>query len=176
MVKTIKDIFPDQIRLRSRWRRFPGVAGDCWEWIGKQCDAGYGIAFVDGKPKAAHRLSYVLSHGSISPGYEICHKCDVHCCCNPDHLFSALPEQNQLDRWKWKFVSKGKFIAGDYEEWRDWVLFRAFLPKAVLPEGQAWQAPSVTQVLMKTDKRYKLEFSRGVRSRKKNRRSRRRNI
>jgi len=117
MAKTIREIFPNQIRLRARYNRFPAVVGDCWEWIGKR-DQDYGIAKIDGRAIRAHRLSFILAFGSVPMHCEVCHKCDVRCCCNPDHLFAAIPELNQIDRWKWKFVVGDRFLPGDYEQWR----------------------------------------------------------
>ena len=146
MARSLLDLYPEKIRLRSRLNRFPGVNGACWEWIGQRCDADYGIAFLHGRRIGAHRLSWLVTHGSVPRGYEVCHKCDVHCCCNPDHLFVALPEQNQLDRWKWSFVKRGKFVAGDYEEWRKIYLFSKSWFE---PEKVQWQTPFIKQISSK---------------------------
>lgn len=49
---------------------------DCWEWTGAKTSLGYGKVMVNGKTIGAHRISYLLSRGSILSGLEIMHKCD----------------------------------------------------------------------------------------------------
>lgn len=121
MKKTIWDLYPGKLRRNASPKRFPGVVGDCWEWTGPKDGAGYGVA---GR-YTAHRYSFIIEHGSIRPNLCVCHKCDIRPCCNPDHLFLGTNEQNLLDRWKWSFVVDGKFIPGDYDHWREDVLFKS---------------------------------------------------
>ena len=75
----------------------------CWEWVGCK-RRGYGHTIIgsrkDGTRKtiAAHRLSYLIFHGEIPAGMEICHKCDNPSCINPDHLFAGTRQDNIDDR------------------------------------------------------------------------------
>jgi len=84
-----------------------------------------------------------MSLGIIPPGIQVCHKCDVRHCCNPDHLFLGTREQNNLDRWKWHFVKNGKFLPGDYDQWREETLFRCSWEKSdreLIDELGQWEA------------------------------------
>lgn len=69
----------------------------CWIWHGCKDGAGYGYVSAMSRPVSAHRIAYVIAHGSIPKGLEICHRCDTPLCVNPDHLFAATHEENMRD-------------------------------------------------------------------------------
>lgn len=83
----------------------------CWPWKGPINDHGYGrfSICIDGKPKweLAHRVSFELVKGPILPGFFICHSCDVHHCCQPEHLLPGTASDNIADA-----VSKGRMAHG----------------------------------------------------------------
>ena len=60
---------------------------DCIEWTGALTEGGYGYytAGIVGE-KAAHRIAYVLTFGSIPKGLEPDHLCRNRKCINPYHL------------------------------------------------------------------------------------------
>jgi hypothetical protein len=70
----------------------------CWLWTGNRNVYGYGV-LRDGATKLhlAHRFSYALHNGSISPKMVIRHKCDTPACVNPNHLEEGTQAQNIQD-------------------------------------------------------------------------------
>lgn len=78
---------------------------ECWLWIGPRSGHGYGSFAFSGKQVMAHRFAYELAHGAIPPGKLVCHRCDIHLCCNPAHLFLGTHKDNSQDA-----VRKGRLI------------------------------------------------------------------
>lgn len=78
---------------------------DCWPWLGHLLRTGYGVAYLDGQHTTAHRVAYILFHGSIPEGMTIDHLCHTKACklgddcphrrcCNPRHLELVTPKEN----------------------------------------------------------------------------------
>lgn len=88
------------------WRLVEPVPTEvgCWLWRGSMNNKGYGV-FGDGREgsRLAHRFSWTLRNGPIADGAQICHRCDVPLCVNPDHHFVCDQGQNVRDA-----VQKGR--------------------------------------------------------------------
>lgn len=95
---------------KERFWRFVkrGPPNKCWIWQGGGDD--YGMFWYCGKNVQAHRISYLIAHGSIT--YQVCHTCDNRKCVNPKHLYDATQSRNIKDA-----VSRGRmktlFPTGD---------------------------------------------------------------
>lgn len=82
------------------WARVDKSGGDdaCWEWQGARHYRGYGRF---GRRKLhetfAHRFAWADTHGPITDGVEIRHKCDNPPCCNPKHLIPGTHKDNMRD-------------------------------------------------------------------------------
>ena len=74
----------------------------CWQWMGArfQRSSGalsYGMFWLDGKVRPAHRVAWQLVRGLIPDGVLVLHTCDNQGCVNPDHLYLGSHEDNTRD-------------------------------------------------------------------------------
>ncbi len=83
----------------------PEPNSGCWLWIGTGVNNGYGQFYdrTSNRMVLATRWIYREVHGETPLDEDICHKCDVRCCVNPDHLFSGTRKDNMQDA-----LSKGR--------------------------------------------------------------------
>lgn len=73
-------------------------ASDCIVWTRGVNEKGYGKLMLDGRSVRAHRVSWLLKHGSWPPaGLCVLHRCDNPPCVNPDHLFLGTHKDNVHD-------------------------------------------------------------------------------
>lgn len=89
----------------------PGDPNECWVWHGTSERNGYGRARYRGKRYSAHRLSWILHHGTIGKGLWVLHKCDNPACVNPHHLLLGTSKDNTDDMTR-KGRDGGRFKPG----------------------------------------------------------------
>ena len=68
----------------------------CWEWMAARSRSGYGVFWLDGKLRYAHRVSYESINGSIPDGLQLDHLCRNRACVNPDHLEPVSNRENAI--------------------------------------------------------------------------------
>ena len=84
----------DQDRFWSKVERGDG----CWHWRGAAERSGYGSFRFRGRAQRAHRVSWVLTNGTIAEGMHVLHRCDNPACVRPDHLFLGTHQDNMDDK------------------------------------------------------------------------------
>jgi hypothetical protein len=50
-----------------------------------------------GKMIPATHAAWMVTHGPVPAGRDLCHRCDYPPCCRPDHLFPGTPAENMQD-------------------------------------------------------------------------------
>ncbi len=79
------------------WAKVDRSALDgCWPWMG-EINKGYGRISLNDQPIRAHRVAYVLAHGTIDPDMTVDHLCRNRACCRAEHL-EAVPNRINLLR------------------------------------------------------------------------------
>lgn len=97
-------IAPLEKRFHAQY--LPEPMSGCWLWTGNT-NGRYGTLGFNNKPLYAHRFSYELYHGKFDKKLDVCHKCDVNLCVNPQHLFVGSRKDNMRD-----CLLKGRFAHG----------------------------------------------------------------
>src|SRR5215472_3186776 len=116
------------------WQRVKHKTHGCWPWQGGIQSRGYGTTWFDGKDCTAHRVAYVLTHGSIPNDSVVDHLCSNRRCCNPAHLqlvsnslnigrgsnkkhaggnrYRNVHWRKDRHRWSVKIENKGRIVRG----------------------------------------------------------------
>lgn len=81
----------------ERFMKNVRLSDDCWEWIGASDAKGYGLFWLDGSTRRAHRVAIELITGETITGKVILHTCDNTCCVNPEHLRVGTQKDNVRD-------------------------------------------------------------------------------
>jgi len=69
---------------------------DCWNWGRPALPAGYGLIYINGRTRGAHRWIYEQIVGPVPEGLELDHKCRNRNCVNYEHLEPVTHQQNIL--------------------------------------------------------------------------------
>lgn len=80
----------------------------CWLWMMGLSGAGYGVLSVSNRTRLAHRVSFEVFRSEVPTDRCVCHRCDVRCCVNPDHLWLGTAADNARDS-----VTKGRWLRGE---------------------------------------------------------------
>jgi hypothetical protein len=72
--------------LPARFWRHVDTSGDCWLWTGARYRDGYGQFAVDLTTRAAHRVAFELTYGSIAQRTRVLQTCQNRICVRPEHL------------------------------------------------------------------------------------------
>jgi hypothetical protein len=81
------------------WRKVD-KSGDCWIWTGHRNRKGYGYVHMShtrNKSRLAHRVSWELIHGPITPDQFVLHSCDNPPCIRPEHLRIGTAADNSAE-------------------------------------------------------------------------------
>jgi hypothetical protein len=133
---------------------------NCWLWNGKVEKTGYGTVHLSNNGRAwtgrVHRIAWALVGGRLFEGIDVCHKCDVRNCVNPDHLFLDTGTGNVADMCKKGRQCKGEKASEvqrrpDVEAKRNAVLNR--------PEVKAKKSASLKRIWATQEHREKMATS-----------------
>lgn len=84
--RELRDVIRDGVAL---------TPNGCWEWKWPRNVRGYGLVSTKTKGTLmAHRLSYCVHVGPLTPGLFVMHLCNNPPCVNPEHLKQGSHDEN----------------------------------------------------------------------------------
>lgn len=107
--KTQPFTLPEE-QLQKFWTHVNKDTTDgCWLWTGALATGGYGYSelFHD---HLAHRITYQLVHGILSPELNVTHMCRNRNCVNPKHLCAVTDFGRQQNAYYKKLARKKRMI------------------------------------------------------------------
>jgi hypothetical protein len=127
----------------------PVTESGCWIWVAATTADGYGsMSRSPGGPRRlAHRQSYAWKFGAIPPGMVVCHRCDVRCCVNPDHLFLGSSAENTADKVAKRRQARGsRFAHSRLDESKVEAILKSSEPCFVLASRYGVTDSAISQV------------------------------
>lgn len=76
------------------WSKVDMNPHHCWEWQSTIDMYGYGLFWLNGANRKAHRIAWILSGRVLIPGMVLDHLCRNRKCVNPDHLEQVTIGEN----------------------------------------------------------------------------------
>lgn len=84
--------------VKERFMQKVEVTDSCWNWKAGKKGGGYGVFYLDGALRGAHRVALYLFKGlSINTPMDAMHSCDNPGCVNPEHLTYGSRFDNMRD-------------------------------------------------------------------------------
>lgn len=90
----VQQLVPDASRF---WSKVDRRADGCWTWTSQRDASGYGLFWIGGRTRRAHRIAFLLGGGTLTEGFCVLHRCDNPPCVRPDHLFLGTQRDNLRD-------------------------------------------------------------------------------
>lgn len=86
----------DAVRRIEKRKRID--SSGCWIYTGGKNHSGYGrVSMANERHARTHRIMFEHVNGPVDSKMDVCHKCDVPSCFNPDHLFLGTRKDNMKD-------------------------------------------------------------------------------
>lgn len=91
---------PTELERHRFWSKTKPGENGCIEWTAHINRGGYGYTTFRRCGCTASRLAFWLTHGYVTAGWHVHHKCHNRRCVNPKHLIEVTREVNQHDIWQ----------------------------------------------------------------------------